>query len=211
MIQAKWGDMRWEITDNVFKTISTISTSQSVKKQTNNDNEGSSATSTQGLELQTVPLIFNVVRGLGVDPYEEFKKWQSRLTKVNALYVGNKRFGSLHMQLDSVGFNPSAIDNAGNILAAEISLNFTESAEEASESKSNGTANGNAPDYYKIIPRESLGASQADKKKLKFKEIRLDPYAEANQKLKNMDKALAGIVDEYAKYPEATVYFGPFF
>lgn len=169
MVQAKWGDMRWEITDKVFKTLSTISTSQSVKKQTNNDNAGSSATSTQGLELQTVPLVYNVLRGLGVDPYEEFQKWQSRLTKVNALYLSTKRFGSLHMQLDSAGIGAIELDNAGNILSAEISLNFTESAEEASESKAGANSTTG------LTSGKSIRPSTADKAKLKFKEIRLEP------------------------------------
>lgn len=199
MIQAKWGDMRWEITDKEFKLISSISTFQSVKRQTNNDNEGSSAISNQGLELQEVPLIYNVMRGLGVDPYEEFKKWQSRLTHVNALYVGTQRFGSLHMQLDSVGFNPSGIDNAGNILAAEISLNFVESAEEASEAKSNRTT-ATAP-ILPITTGLQIGPSTADKAAKKTMELYLNPDGTWSKRPK---------MPGFTPNVDAPIFHGPF-
>lgn len=221
MVQAKWGDMRWEVTDNVLKTLSTLSTSQSVKKQTNNDNEGSSATSTQGLELQTVPLIFTVVRGLGVDPYEEYTKWQSRLTKVNPLYVGTRRFGSLHMQLDSVGIAAIELDNAGNILTAEISLNFTESAEEASEAKTKGNAadyyltipRRNAPDYYLTIPREPLSGTEiapsaADKAAKKTMELYLTPEGTWALRPNSNYSSMPGF--EQRGYENAPIFQGPF-
>lgn len=202
MVQAKWGSMRWEITDEVFKTLTSISTSQSVKKQTNNDNEGSSAISNQGLELQQVPLIFNVIRGLGVDPYDEFKKWQSRLTQVNSLYVGGRRFGAPYMQLDSAGIAAIELDNTGKFLVAEISLNFTESAEEASEAKLNGTTGtGETKSGVSVKP------SQAEKNKMKFKEIRLEPPKE-NIGL-TPSQMLPRPPEGFTRYVEAPIFYKP--
>ena len=163
MVQAKWGSMRWEITDDVFKTLTSISTSQSVKKQTNNDNEGSSATSNQGLELQKVTITFTVLKGLGVDPYIESEIWRSHLAESNPIYLGNQRFGALNMQLQSVGLSNVELDNAGNKHKGDISLSFEENAEEASEAKIGIT----------VTTGLVIKPSAADKSKKKTKVIQM--------------------------------------
>ena len=125
MLQAKWRDMRFEVSESRITALENLSFSYEQIADENNDTEGTPQTNERGTVL--MPLNFSQVlhAGVGVDPREEIAKWEARVTKAGYLYLNGKRLGP-SVQLRKVNVGSTVLDDLGRILFAKIDLTFKE-------------------------------------------------------------------------------------
>lgn len=126
---ATWGPKGFTVSPNKIVPFEGLSTSVSLKEDSENDTSGTSPTNTKGLDLQSVSFSTTYFRGAGVDPRAQWEEWCSLVGAVYPLYIGGERFGPSKLKLKSVSLSDTQTDNNGSFLYVKVSLSFEEYAE----------------------------------------------------------------------------------
>lgn len=187
---ALWGPKGFIVSPTKIVPLLNLSTSFSIKTDSNSDATGTASTNTRGRELQTVSLSTLYVRSAGVDPRGQIAEWEAQVGKAYPLYIEGKRFGPNKLMLKSVDISDVLLSNTGKFLQVAVALKFEEYAEQTKTVKStasvatssttgNSSASKAAATYNAITAqkREAMNASanpsDRETKKLTFKETRL--------------------------------------
>lgn len=134
-VMASWSSKRWEINSKQIKALNGITAGVKVQTLSNDDKEGSPASTTVALEQQSISLGWTVSAAAGVDVREEYESWLSLIGRYAPFYLGGKRFGPKLMQLTVVNLASATLDNRGRMLFGDLNITLTEYAEEASSAK----------------------------------------------------------------------------
>lgn len=137
---AKWGPKGFLISANKIVPLMDLSSTVSVKTETQKDTSGTSKTNVKGRELQPISLSTMYLRAAGVDPRAQIEEWESLVGQSNPLIIGNKRFGPAKLMLKSVSSSDIITSNDGAFLQAKVSLSFEEYSEQAATSISSSTS-----------------------------------------------------------------------
>lgn len=139
---ASWGPKKWEISPRKIVAIDGISTSVTLKAESNNDTSGTPPINTRGLELIPVSLEVKLQAVAGIDVRQEITSWEQLVGEVYPLYLGGQRFGPAQLQLQSVSTSDYVVDHRGRILSAALSIALLEYQEIAQKSVSSGIRSG---------------------------------------------------------------------
>ena len=137
---AQWGPKGFLVSPTKIVPLNDLSTTVSLKADSENDTSGTPATNTRGLEPQTITLSTTYMRAAGVDPRAQFDEWSSLVGGVNPLLIEGKRFGPAKLQLTQVSLSGVEFNNAGVMLKADVSITLTEYAEKKESTKSKAAA-----------------------------------------------------------------------
>lgn len=137
---AKWGPKGFLISANKIVPLMDLSSTVSIKTETQKDASGTSKTNVKGRELQPISLSTMYLRAAGVDPRAQIEEWEALVGQSNPLIIGNKRFGPAKLMLKSVSSSDIITNNDGTFLQAKVSLSFEEYSDSASTSVSASSA-----------------------------------------------------------------------
>ena len=137
---AKWGPKGFLISANKIVPLMDLSSTVSIKTETQKDASGTAKTNVKGRELQPISLSTMYLRAAGVDPRAQIEEWEALVGQANPLIIGNKRFGPAKLMLKSVSSSDIITNNDGTFLQAKVSLSFEEYSESASASVSAASA-----------------------------------------------------------------------
>ena len=173
--QAKWRDEWWGVTNNRVRSIESFDTDAAVKLTTDDEEK---TCKINGSELENLKISFSVSVMTGGNPRAELENLHAKVGKFGTFYLNGRRFGPLNFQLTNVSADNLQMNNSGEILVANISLDFIEYDTDGSK---NGAAPGaekpkilyNNVDIYDKISVNSLfydsyAESQADSVKIVF-------------------------------------------
>ena len=131
---AKWGSKVFTVSPSKVLPIDGLTTTVSVKSETQNDTSGTNKSKSKGLELQPVEFSATYLRALGVDPLEELNSWNSLVGKTNPLYIGGKRFGPAKLTLKKVSASDILLSNSGQMLQVTLKFSFEQYSKQTSTS-----------------------------------------------------------------------------
>lgn len=130
MMQAKWRNMTWEVSNNRINPIQGLSTSVSLETETESDENGNSKEIDKGRSLQEISFntYYSVETGTQ-NVREVLDVWKELIGEKAPLYIGGKRFGGFEVKLSAFSTNGLYIDDIGVMRYADVSLQFTECGE----------------------------------------------------------------------------------
>lgn len=169
---AQWGRKGFIISPNKIVPFNNLSTTVSLKADSENDTSGTPATNTRGLEAQVITLSTVYLRAAGTSPREQFEEWTTLVGSANPLYIQGKRFGPPKLQLTSVSLSGAVFNNDGIMLKAEVSITLTEYPDKNASTQSKAASSTKAASVYKstvAAKTEAMNATastidKADKK-----------------------------------------------
>lgn len=135
MIQASWGPMSFEISENRIASLNGFSFAKELELETGTDKEGSSATNNKGVKASTFSLTYKASVMVGSDVLEEYKKWSDLVGQYAPFYLSEKKFGVDQYQLIKVGLSDCTLDNHGRIIVGTIEVGFSEYNHQEAELK----------------------------------------------------------------------------
>lgn len=162
---AKWGPKGFLISSTKIVPLMDLTSTVSVKTETQNDTSGTSKTNVKGRELQPITLSTMYLRAAGVDPRAQVEEWEALVGKAYPLIVGNKRFGPAKLMLKSVSSADIITDNFGKFLQAKVSLSFEEYSDKAatSVSTSSRSSSSDSASRASTVFTETVAKKKAEK------------------------------------------------
>ena len=125
-IQASWLDKKWTIDAAGILALQNLNLKRELDFEEQEAKDGKNPINTKGYKPQALSFPFEVSRATGNDPLQEFEAWLDRRGKRAGFHLEGRRYGPPVLVLDSVEIEATHISNAGTILAAKITLNFSE-------------------------------------------------------------------------------------
>lgn len=134
MIMAYWNGMEWECSPNVITYLESLSTSYSMKTDTNADKEGNSPTEQVALSDEEISLSTTYRIETGASNIKEIiGQWKAMIGLAAPLIVGDELFGPDNVQLQSVSVGNISMRPDGMFTAATLSFKFKEFREDVEE------------------------------------------------------------------------------
>lgn len=124
--QAEWGPKGFIVSDRKIAVLEGLSTSLTLKEDSENDTSGTQPTNTRGRELRPISFSVTYMAAAGVDPRAQIEEWESLLGESYPLMIGGRRFGPPKMKLKQVSTSDVKLTNAGGMICATVSLSFEE-------------------------------------------------------------------------------------
>lgn len=162
MAMAYWNGMVWECSPSVITYPESLTTSYSMKTDTNADKEGNAPTEQVALSEEEICLSTTYRIETGTNNIREvIGQWKAMIGLSAPLIIGSELFGPDNVQLQSVSVGNISMRPDGMFTAATLSFKFKEFKQTVRELKSKkGTKSKNSTD---IVSAVSITASKADK------------------------------------------------
>ena len=128
-IMAYWGPMTFEVSTNRIAVLQNLTTSLTLKEDSENDTSGTEPTNTRGRDLR--PMSFEILyhAGAGNNPRAMIAAWESLLGHSYPLVIGGQRFGEGKMKLKNVSTKDIQLTNSGGFIQAAVSISLEEYSE----------------------------------------------------------------------------------
>lgn len=136
---AKWGPKGFLVSAGMVVPFMGLSSTVSVKADTQNDTSGTAQVNKKGRELQPISFSTIYLRAAGVDPRAQVEEWEALVGESHPLIVGGKRFGPAKLMLESVSTSDVLTSNDGTFLQAKVALTFKEYSENSAATVTSGS------------------------------------------------------------------------
>ena len=123
---GRWGPMIFRIAPGKITGFFDLTTSYTLKSDSNKDTNGKASTNKRGMELQPVSFSVPYLRAAGVDPRARMEEWRKLVGQSHPFYLNEQRFGPARLLLTSVGVSEVVTNNAGEILSLKITVSLEE-------------------------------------------------------------------------------------
>ena len=123
---ATWGPKGFVISTSKIVVMEGLTTSLSLKQDSENDTSGTQTTNTRGRELRPITFSVTYLAAAGVDPRGQIDEWEAQLGNAYPLYIGGQRFGAEKMKLTKVDTSDILLSNTGKFLRAKVSITLEE-------------------------------------------------------------------------------------
>lgn len=128
MIVGCLGDIVFEVSESVVRTLSDMKWSGSARIATHQRQGTHALTEYTGMDPDKIQFTVYLSAYLGVDPMTEIKKiWNYERSGTSLpLVIGDHAYGKYRWLIQKHSFAPQAFDARGNILVASLSLSLIE-------------------------------------------------------------------------------------
>lgn len=123
MIQAKWGNKTFSISESSYKLLQELGISYKIKKK---DDKTSGKAKIDGHELQNFTVTYNITWWDKAKPLTEYRNWEQLLGQSAPLILQNALYGPSYVMLKEVSLESDKINSRGQLLNATITLTFEE-------------------------------------------------------------------------------------
>ena len=128
-IMAYWGPMSFEVSTNRIAVLQNLTTSLTLKEDSENDTSGTEPTNTRGRELRPMSFDITYHAAAGNNPRAMISAWESLLGYSYPLVIGGQRFGEGKMKLKNVSTKDIQLTNSGGFIQAAVSISLEEYSE----------------------------------------------------------------------------------
>lgn len=126
---AKWGPKGFTVSTSRLALIEGLTTSLTLKEDSENDTSGTQPTNTRGRELRPISFSVLYLRAAGMDPRNQLDQWEKELGNAYPLMIGGKRFGAEKMKLTEVSASDILLGPTGEFLQVRIDITLEEFSE----------------------------------------------------------------------------------
>ena len=183
---AKWGPKGFTVSTTRLALMEGLSTSLTLKEDSENDTSGTQPTNTRGRELRPISFSVLYLRAAGMDPRDQIDQWEKELGNAYPLMIGGQRFGAEKMKLTEVDASDILLGPTGEFLQARVSITLEEYSEgKKSKLTSTNTTGGTAS----TASTGSTGSSGADQARATYEATVAEKKAALNAKPSAADKA----------------------
>lgn len=126
---AKWGPKGFIVSDRKIAVLQGLTTSLSLKTDSENDTSGTQPTNTRGRELRPINFSVAYMAAAGVDPRGQLEEWESLLGESYPLVIGGRRFGAEKMMLTKVEASDIVLSNSGKFISVTVAISLEEYSE----------------------------------------------------------------------------------
>lgn len=123
---ATWGPMVFQVSTKQIVVMEGLTTSLTLKQDSENDTSGTQPTNTRGRELRPISFDVTYLAAAGTNPRKQMKAWEAQLGNAYPLIVGGERLGPAKMKLTGVSTKDILLSNAGAFLQATVSITLEE-------------------------------------------------------------------------------------
>ena len=123
---ARWGPKGFTVTGWRIALMEGLSTSLTLKEDSENDTSGTQPTNTRGRELRPIEFAVTYLRAAGMDPRDQINQWEKELGNAYPLMIGEQRFGAEKMKLTKVESSDIVIAPNGEFLQVRVTITLEE-------------------------------------------------------------------------------------
>lgn len=128
-VMADWGPQKFQISSSQVVILESLTTSLTLKQDSENDTSGTQPTNTRGRDLRPISFKVKYLAAAGANPRTEIEAWEALLGKMYPLNIGGRRFGAQNMKLIEVSTSDILLTNQGEFIQAVVSVKLEESSE----------------------------------------------------------------------------------
>ena len=156
MAMAYWNGMMWECSPKVITYLESLSTSYSMKTDTNADKEGNAPTEQVALSDEEISLSTTYRIETGTSNIKEvIGQWKAMIGLAAPLIIGSEVFGPDNVQLQNVSVGSVSMRPYGTFTTASLSFKFKEFREDVIETGNNAKAGSSAGNASAVSVRAS--------------------------------------------------------
>ena len=157
---ARWGPKGFLISPDKIVPLVGLSTSLTLKADSENDTSGTQPINTRGRELRPITFSVPYYAAVGVDPRDQIRQWEAELGKAYPLLIEGKKFGEDKMMLTKVDTSDIQLSNTGRFISCNISITL----EEYSDGKKSKLIANAAYDKNTAMSTTATGIDRTSKK-----------------------------------------------
>lgn len=161
---ARWGPKGFLVSTAGIAVLADLSTSLSLKKDSENDTSGTPPTNTRGRELRPMSFKVDYYRAAGMDPRDQIRQWEAELGNAYPLFIEGERFGEEKMMLTQVSTSDIKLSNTGKFLSASVSITLEEFAEGKTSQLVEKPAPNGSNDKYTAMSTTATGVDRTSRK-----------------------------------------------
>ena len=123
---ATWGPKGFIISASKIVAMENLTTSLTLKADSENDTSGTQPTNTRGRELRPITFDVTYLAAAGVDPRGQIDEWEAQLGNAYPLIIDGRRFGAEKMKLTKVDSKITLHPNTGKFIQVDIGITLEE-------------------------------------------------------------------------------------
>lgn len=159
---ARWGPKGFIVSSSKVVPLEDLTTSFSLKSETNSDTSGTPPTNTMGMELQPLELKTRYLKALGTDPIGQIEEWKPLVGKSHHFILNEKRFGP-KFTLKSFDVGDTMFTPSGVMIGCTVTLHFEEYSD-ASDTNASSTGKTTTSSKSSAMSSKPSTASKASNK-----------------------------------------------
>jgi hypothetical protein len=140
MNQAEWNNITWGTSGKQMAHLKSFKISQKLKTEEQENETTGNKTIVKSLEPEVLNISYSTSFAVGVDPRGEFEMLKKCAGMQDLFILGGKKVSKTNFSLDEIQLSNTVLDNKGQILTGELTLNFNTNTNSSSKG-GKGTTN----------------------------------------------------------------------
>lgn len=124
MKQAEWNDITWGVANKQMAHLKNIKISQNLKTEEQENQTTGNKTVVKSLEPEVLSVSYSASLAVGLDPRGEFEMLKKCAGMQDVFILGGQKISKTNFSLDEIELSNTILDNNGQILAGDLTLNF---------------------------------------------------------------------------------------
>lgn len=167
MKQAEWNDITFGTAPGQLALIKSFSLSQELDTEETDSNNGTKKITVKGRKAEELSISYSAGFCVGTDPRGEFEIWKKVAGMQDEFLLAGEPISKSNFELNEITLENSKISNTGQIITADLTLNFN--TEQKTSSKGGKSAKKKGKTKTKTKKKGSLTLNPADVAKAKGK------------------------------------------
>lgn len=167
MKQAEWNDITFGTGAGSLALIKSFSLSQELDTEETDSNNGTKKITVKGRKAEELSISYSSGFCVGTDPRGEFEMWKKVAGMQDEFLLAGEPISKSNFELNEITLENSKISNTGQIITADLTLNFN--TEQKTSSKGGKSAKKKGKSKGKTKKKGSLTLNPADVAKAKGK------------------------------------------
>ena len=124
MKQAEWNDITWGTSGHQMVHLKSFKISQKLKTEEKENEKTGNKTVVKSLEPEVLNISYSTGFTVGIDTRGEFEMLKKCAGMHDVFILGGKKVSKTNFSLDEIGLSNTVLDNKGQILSGDLTLNF---------------------------------------------------------------------------------------
>lgn len=124
MRQAEWNNITWGTSGRQMVHLKSFKLSQKLKTEEQENANGGNKTVVRSLEPEVLTVSYSASFAVGADPRGEFEMLKKCAGMQDIFILGGRKISKQNFSLDEIELSNTVLDNQGQILSGDLTLNF---------------------------------------------------------------------------------------
>ena len=133
MKQAEWNNITWGTSGKQMAHLKSFKISQKLKTEEQESETTANKTIIKSLEPETLTISYSASLAIGLDPRGEFDMLKKCAGMQDLFILGGEKVSKNNFSLDEIQLSNTILNNNGQILSGDLTLNFNTETNESSK------------------------------------------------------------------------------